>query len=223
MSREGLKRDAAEAALRLIEPTLTPESVVGVGTGSTANFFIDGLARIRDRFAAAVSSSVASTERLEAAGVRVVDLGTAETLAVYVDGADEVAPGLELLKGGGGALTREKIVAASAERFICIVDESKTVDVLGTFPLPVEVIPMATRLVAGRLRELGGEPVLRAGFTTDNGNHILDVHGLAIDDPAVLETRINNIPGVVENGIFAVSTRPDTVLVATPEGVRSLP
>lgn len=223
MSREGLKRDAAEAALRLIEPMLTPESVVGVGTGSTANFFIDGLARIRDRFAAAVSSSVASTERLEAAGVRVVDLGTVEALAVYVDGADEVAPGLELLKGGGGALTREKIVAASAERFICIVDESKTVDALGTFPLPVEVIPMATRLVAGRLQELGGDPVLRAGFTTDNGNHILDVHGLAIDDPATLETRINNIPGVVENGIFAVSTRPDTVLVATPKGVRSLP
>lgn len=223
MSREGLKRDAAEAALRLIEPTLTPESVVGVGTGSTANAFIDGLARIRGRFAAAVSSSVASTERLEAASVRVIDLGTAETLAVYVDGADEVAPGLELLKGGGGALTREKIVAASAERFICIVDESKTVDALGTFPLPVEVIPMAMRLVAGRLRELGGDPVLRGGFTTDNGNHILDVHGLAIDDPAALETRINNIPGVVENGIFAVSTRPDTVLVATPEGVRSLP
>ena len=223
MSREGLKREAAEAALRLIEPSLTPESVVGAGTGSTANFFIDGLARIRDRFAAAVSSSVASTERLEAAGVRVVDLGTVEALAVYVDGADEVAPRLELLKGGGGALTREKIVAASAERFICIVDESKTVDVLGTFPLPVEVIPMAMRLVAGRLQELGGEPVLRAGFTTDNGNHILDVHGLAIDDPAALETRINNIPGVVENGIFAVSTRPDTVLVATPEGVRSLP
>lgn len=223
MSREGLKREAAEAALRLIAPTLTPESVVGVGTGSTANAFIDGLARIRGRFAAAVSSSVASTERLEAAGVRVVDLGTVEALAVYVDGADEVAPRLELLKGGGGALTREKIVAASAERFICILDESKTVDVLGTFPLPVEVIPMATRLVAGRLRELGGEPVLRAGFTTDNGNHILDVRGLAIDDPAALETRINNIPGVVENGIFAVSTRPDTVLVATPEGVRSLP
>ena len=223
MSREGLKRDAAEAALRLIEPTLTPESVVGVGTGSTANFFIDGLARLRDRFAAAVSSSVASTERLEAAAVRVVDLGTVETLAVYVDGADEVAPGLELLKGGGGALTREKIVAACAVRFICIVDESKTVDVLGTFPLPVEVIPMATRLVARRLRELGGEPVLRAGFVTDNGNHILDVHGLVIDDPAALETRINNIPGVVENGIFAVSTRPDTVLVATSEGVRSLP
>ena len=223
MSREGLKREAAEAALRLIEPTLTPESVVGVGTGSTANFFIDGLARLRDRFAAAVSSSMASTERLEAAAVRVVDLGTVETLAVYVDGADEVAPGLELLKGGGGALTREKIVAASAERFVCIVDESKTVDVLGAFPLPVEVIPMATRLVAGRLRELGGEPVLRAGFTTDNGNHILDVHSLVIDDPTALETHINNIPGVVENGIFAVSTRPETVLVATPEGVRSLP
>lgn len=223
MSSEGLKRDAAEAALRLIEPTLTPKSVVGVGTGSTANFFIDGLARLRDRFAAAVSSSLASTKRLEAAAVRVVDLDTVDALAVYVDGADEVAPGLELLKGGGGALTREKIVAASAERFICIVDESKTVDVLGTFPLSVEVIPMATRLVAGRLRELGGEPVLRAGFTTDNGNHILDVHGLVIDEPAALETRINNIPGVVENGIFAVSTRPDTVLVATPEGVRSLP
>ena len=223
MSRDALKRDAAEAALRLIEPLLAPESVVGVGTGSTANFFIDGLARIRDRFAAAVSSSVASAERLEAAGVRVVDLSTVETLAVYVDGADEVTPARDLLKGGGGALTREKIVAAAAERFVCIVDESKAVDALGAFPLPVEVIPMARRVVAGRLRDLGGEPVLRAGFVTDNGNHILDVHGLAIDEPAALETRINNIPGVVENGIFAASTRPDTVLVATSEGIRSLP
>ena len=167
--------------------------------------------------------SVASAERLEAAGVRVVDLRTVETLAVYVDGADEVTPAHDLLKGGGGALTREKIVAAAAERFVCIVDESKAVDALGAFPLPVEVIPMARRLVEGRLRDLGGAPVLRPDFVTDNGNHILDVHGLAIDEPAALETRINNIPGVVENGIFAASTRPDTVLVATPEGIRSLP
>ena len=219
MNQDALKRDAAEAALRLIEPLLTPTSIVGVGTGSTANFFIEGLQTIRHHFAAAVSSSEASAERLESAGIRVVDLNDAETLAVYVDGADEVAPGQELIKGGGGALTREKIVAAAADRFICIVDESKRVSTLGAFPLPVEVIPMAKRLVAGRLRELGGDPVLRADVVTDNGNQILDVHGLAINDPAAMETRINTTPGVVENGIFAASTRPQTVLVATPTGV----
>ena len=222
MNQDALKRNAAEAALRLIEPLLTPTSIVGVGTGSTANYFIEGLQTIRHRFTAAVSSSEASAERLESAGIRVVDLNDAEILAVYVDGADEVAPGRELIKGGGGALTREKIVAAAADRFICIVDESKRVATLGAFPLPVEVIPMARRLVADRLRDLGGDPVLRADVT-DNGNHILDVHGLTIDAPEALETRINNIPGVVENGIFAVSTRPHTVLVATPEGVHSLP
>lgn len=219
MNQDALKRNAAEAALRLIEPLLTPDSIVGVGTGSTANYFIEGLQTIRHHFAAAVSSSEASAERLESAGIRVVDLNEAETLAVYVDGADEVALGRELIKGGGGALTREKIVAAAADRFICIVDESKRVSTLGAFPLPVEVIPMARRLVADRLRDLGGDPVLRAEVVTDNGNQILDVHGLAIDAPATLETRINNIPGVVENGIFAVSTRPHTVLVATPAGV----
>ena len=215
MNQDALKRNAAEAALGLIEPLLTPNSIVGVGTGSTANFFIEGLQTIRHRFAAAVSSSEASAERLESAGIRVIDLNEAETLAVYVDGADEVAPGRELIKGGGGALTREKIVAAAADRFICIVDESKRVSTLGTFPLPVEVIPMARRLVADRLRDLGGDPVLRANVT-DNDNQILDIHGLTIDDPAALETRINNIPGVVENGIFAASTRPHTVLLATP-------
>ena len=214
MNQDALKRNAAEAALRLIEPLLTPTSIVGVGTGSTANFFIEGLQTIRHRFAAAVSSSEASAERLESAGIRVIDLNETEALAVYVDGADEVAPGRELIKGGGGALTREKIVAAAADRFICIVDESKRVPTLGAFPLPVEVIPMARRLVADRLRDLGGDPVLRADVT-DNGNQILDVHGLAIDAPATLEARINNIPGVVENGIFA-STRPHTVLLATP-------
>ena len=219
MNQDALKRNAAEAALRLIEPLLTPDGTVGVGTGSTANYFIEGLQTIRHHFAAAVSSSEASAERLESAGIRVIDLNEAETLAVYVDGADEVAPGRELIKGGGGALTREKIVAAAADRFICIVDESKRVSTLGAFPLPVEVIPMARRLVADRLRDLGGDPVLRADVT-DNGNQILDVHGLTIDAPATLETRINNIPGVVENGIFA-STRPHTVLVATRNGVRS--
>ena len=203
-------------------PSLVPDAVVGVGTGSTTNHFIDALAAERSRFQAAVSSSVASTRRLESHGIRVLDLNAVDAVAVYVDGADEVAPDCALVKGGGGALTREKIVAASARRFVCIVDAGKVVDGLGAFPLPVEVIPMARRLVAAKLRELGGEPVPRRGFVTDNGNQVLDVHGLVVADPAELEMRINTIPGVVENGIFAISTRPQLVLVGSAEGVRQL-
>ena len=220
MTQDERKRQAAAAALELIRPSLQPDAVVGVGTGSTANHFIDVLAGERERFAATVASSVASAERLQSKGVRVVQLNDVERVAAYVDGADEVAPDRAVLKGGGGALTREKIVAASAARFVCIVDDTKLVATLGSFPLPVEVIPMAQRLVAEQLRALGGDPVPRNGFVTDNGNRILDVHGLAIGEPAVLETRINNIPGVVENGLFAVSTRPQAVLVASAGGVQ---
>lgn len=220
MTQDDRKRQAAEAALAMILPSLCRDAVVGVGTGSTANHFIDVLAGERERFAAAVASSVASARRLESKGIRVVDLNDVERLIVYVDGADEVAPDRAVLKGGGGALTREKIVAAAAARFVCIVDNTKLVTRLGAFPLPVEVIPMAERLVAERLRTLGGDPVPRDGFATDNGNRILDVHSLAIDDPAALEARINNIPGVVENGLFAISTRPHTVLVGSASGVQ---
>lgn len=220
MTQDERKRQVAAAALELILPSLHADAVVGVGTGSTANHFIDALAGERERFAAAVASSVASAERLQSKGIGVVQLNDVGSVAVYVDGADEVAPDRAVLKGGGGALTREKIVAASAARFVCIVDDTKLVATLGSFPLPVEVIPMAQQLVAERLRALGGNPVPRDGFVTDNGNRILDVHGLAIAEPAALETRINNIPGVVENGLFADSTRPQAVLVGSASGVQ---
>ena len=213
------KRDVAGAAIARVEPLLHPDCILGVGTGTTANFFIDALAGLRDRFHAAVSSSAASTARLEERGVRVLDLNDVDMIAVYVDGADEVDPGRALTKGGGGALTREKIVASAAARFLCIVDHSKMVDVLGTFPLPVEVIPMARRVVERALARLGGEPRHRLSFVTDNGNDIVDVHGLAIPDPSSLEAEINAIPGVVENGLFARETRPEAILVGTPNGV----
>ena len=216
-----LKRRVALAAVDAVVPSLGTGAIVGVGTGSTTNHFIDALAKLKDRFEAAVSSSIASAERLAAHGVRVIDLNDAETIAVYVDGADEVEPGGALIKGGGGAHTREKIVAAAAEQFICIVDESKEVDTLGAFGVPVEVVPMARRSVAGQLRALGGEVRERASFVTDNGNAVLDLHGLTVADPDGLEAQINNLAGVVENGIFAVN-RPDLVLVGTPEGVREL-
>ena len=213
------KRDVADAAVARIAPLLDGNAIVGVGTGSTANHFIDALAGLRGAFRAAVSSSDASTARLQGHGIDVLDLNDAETIAVYVDGADEVEPGRALTKGGGGALTREKIVASAAETFLCIVDDTKMVDVLGAFPLPVEVLPMARRLVERALARLGGEPRHRHGFVTDNGNDIVDVHGLAITDPEDLEAAINAIPGVVENGLFARSTRPAAVLVGTANGV----
>ncbi len=221
MAQDTLKRSAAEAALDYIESRLGRHSVVGVGTGSTANFFIDALARIRHKFDAAVASSEATSRRLADHGIPVLDLNAAPPPCVYVDGADEIAPNRCLTKGGGGALTREKIVAASADEFVCIADQSKLVGRLGGFPLPVEVIPMARGLVARALLRLGGSPEWRQGFTTDNGNIILDVHGLHIEDPAVLEAEINNIAGVVCNGLFAAN-RADMVLVAGAGGVRRI-
>ena len=219
MSQDAQKRLAAQAALTVIQPLLAPGRVIGVGTGSTANHFIDALPELRSMFAGAVSSSVETARRLRARDIRVFDLNDVEAVAVYVDGADEVAPGRVLVKGGGGALVREKIVAACAQCFVCVVDQSKVVDALGAFPLPVEVVPLARRFVSRRLRALGGEPSFRVGFETDNGNHILDVRHLPMDDPPALERALNAIPGVVDNGLFAASARPQVVLVGTPRGV----
>lgn len=219
MNQDALKRSAAQAAIDYIKPKLGPKSIVGVGTGSTTNFFIDYLADIKHIFDATVSSSEASTERLRSHGIQVLDLNYVDEVSVYVDGADEVDVNRALIKGAGGALTREKIVAASAEEFVCIVDESKVVDVLGAFPLPVEVIPMARRLAAQALQKLGGAPELRENTITDNGNIILDVHELTISEPAALETAINNIVGVVANGIFAAQAA-DVVFIAAEGGVR---
>lgn len=216
MTQDELKQAVAAAAVREVPD----DAVIGVGTGSTANFFIDALAARKDRIRAAVASSEASAQRLQRAGIAVVDLNSVDALPVYVDGADEVDSGLAMIKGGGGALTREKIVAAVAARFICIADESKRVAKLGRFPLPIEVIPMAQAYVARELVRLGGEPRLRSGFVTDNGNAILDVHGLDIADPARLESELNQIVGVVTNGLFA--RRPaDVLLLGTGEGVRT--
>jgi ribose 5-phosphate isomerase A len=217
MNQDQMKQRAAEAALEYV----VDGAVVGVGTGSTVNFFIDALAGRRLRLAGAVSSSEASTRRLAAHGIPVLDLNDAGELEVYVDGADEATRGLHLIKGGGGALTREKIVAAASRRFVCIVDEKKLVGHLGAFPLPVEVIPMARNLVARQLRRFGGEPVWREGAVTDNGNHILDVRNLRIADPVALEEEINQLAGVVTVGLFA--RRPaDVLLVGTPSGVVTL-
>jgi ribose 5-phosphate isomerase A len=220
MSAEGdaKKRLAAQAALDYV----IDGAVIGVGTGSTVNFFIDALISYRDRVRAAVSSSNASSQRLIAGGIPVLDLNDVDELGVYVDGADEATRSLHLIKGGGAALTREKIVAAAAARFVCIADESKVVDRLGTFPLPVEVIPMARTLVTRRLASYGGRAVWRQGVVTDNGNHILDVHGLTIDDPCALESELNQIAGVVTVGLFA--RRPaDVLIIGTAQGVRVLP
>ena len=208
MDQNALKKQVAEAALRFV-----PEGeVIGVGTGSTANFFIDGLATMKDRIKGAVASSDATAERLKGHGIPVLSLNDVDSLPVYVDGADEVNAHREMIKGGGGALTREKIVAAVAREFVCIVDGSKQVKRLGRFPLPVEVIPMARSLVARKLVALGGQPEYREGFVTDNGNIILDVHNLDIVNPIEMEEKINNIVGVVTNGLFA--KRPaDVVLV----------
>jgi ribose 5-phosphate isomerase A len=217
MTQDELKALVGRAAVDYV----VPGSVVGVGTGSTVNCFIDALAAIKDRVKGAVSSSVKSTERLQALGIQVFDANEVESLPVYIDGADEIDRGGNMIKGGGAALTREKIVADMAERFICIADESKLVDVLGRFPLPVEVIPMARELVARRLRALGGSPRLRAGVTTDNGNVILDVSGLSITDPAAMEAEITQWPGVVTVGIFA-RNRARVCLLGTAQGVKTL-
>jgi len=217
MTQDEMKKAVAQAALDYIEPG----TVVGVGTGSTANHFIDFLATIKGKIEGTVASSVASAERLKKHGIPVFDLNAVGDLNVYVDGADETNRHLHLIKGGGGALTREKVVAAASRKFVCIADESKLVDVLGTFPLPVEVIPMARSYVARELVKLGGRPELREGFTTDNGNVILDVHDLQILNPVELEGRLNNLVGVVTNGLFAM--RPaDVVLLGTPSGVKTL-
>jgi ribose 5-phosphate isomerase A len=205
-NQDQLKKQAAEAALSHVEG-----GVIGVGTGSTVNHFIDLLAGIKGRIDGAVSSSEASSKRLEQHGIPVLDLNATGDLALYVDGADEANQSLQLIKGGGGALTREKIVAAASARFVCIADEGKLVSMLGAFPLPVEVIPMARSYVARQLAKLGGNPVWREGYTTDNGNLILDVHGLQIMEPMQLEQDINNIAGVVTVGIFAL--RPADVLI----------
>ena len=216
MTQDEKKRRAAESALQYVRDG----EVIGVGTGSTVNFFIDALAAHKDRIAGAVSSSEASTLRLRSHGIAVLDLNATGDLGVYVDGADEATRALELIKGGGGALTREKIVAGCSRQFVCIVDEQKVVERLGRYPLPVEVIPMARSHVARGLARLGGEPRLREGFTTDNGNQILDVHGLDIPDPAALETEINQITGVVTVGLFA--RRPaDVLLLGGQEGVKT--
>ena len=220
MTQDELKRLVAQAAVDYVKKNAPQGSVIGVGTGSTANCFIDALAPLLGHFCGAVASSEASRERLEAIGFKVFDLNEVSEIPFYVDGADEVDASLSAIKGGGAALTREKIVAAVASRFICIADASKKVEVLGRFPLPVEVIPMARAHVARRLKALGGEPKWREGVITDNGNLILDVHGLAITDPVGLESEIDHISGVVTNGLFA--RRPvDLLLLSTPDGVAS--
>lgn len=217
MNQDEQKRAAARAAIQHI-PT---GRIVGVGTGSTANYFIDELAGIRSRIEGAVASSEATAQRLRSHGIEVMDLNIVDELPVYVDGADEITEYLHMIKGGGGALTREKIVAAVAKKFICIADQSKLVAVLGKFPLPMEVIPMARSYVAREIIRLGGQPMLRQGFTTDNGNVILDVHGLQILNPVELETEFNQITGIVTNGLFA--RRPaDLLLLGGEEGVRTI-
>jgi len=217
MNQDEMKKAVTEAALEFVESG----SVIGVGTGSTANHFIDALARIKGRIDGAVASSEATAGRLAAHGIRVLDLNSAGDLPLYVDGADEATRHLHLVKGGGGALTREKIVAAASRTFVCVADESKLVGVLGAFPLPVEVIPMARSYVARQIVALGGEPVLREGFTTDNGNQILDVRNLKITNPVELEERLDHIAGVVTNGLFA-RRGADVLLLGTAGGVQRL-
>lgn len=217
MDQNALKKAVAEAAIAHVERG----EVLGVGTGSTANFFIDALAPLRDDIPGAVASSQATADRLRKIGIEVLDLNMVGGISVYVDGADEINAALEMIKGGGAALTREKIVAAVARKFVCICDGSKKVDRLGVFPLPVEVIPMARSYVARELVKLGGNPVYRDGTVTDNGNVILDVWNLPIDVPRQMEERINNIVGVVTNGLFAL--RPaDVLLLGTADGVETL-
>jgi ribose 5-phosphate isomerase A len=217
MTQDDLKRAVARAAVAHVPMG----GIIGVGTGSTANYFIDELAKVKHRFDGAVASSDATAQRLKAAGIEVVDLNTVIELEVYVDGADEVNRSLAMIKGGGGALTREKIVAAVSRTFVCIADESKLVDVLGRFPLPVEVIPMARSYVARELVRLGGQPEWRQGFVTDNGNWILDVYNLQILQPVELEAALNQITGAVTNGLFA-RRGADVLLLGTATGVQTL-
>ena len=217
MTQDELKTLVGQAATAYV----LPGTVVGVGTGSTVNCFIDALATMKGRIAGAVSSSDKSSERLRAHGIAVLDSNTLESIPVYIDGADEIDASGCMIKGGGAALTREKIVADLAERFVCIADASKLVDVLGRFPLPIEVIPMAAAQIARRLRALGGRPVLRAGVVTDNGCSLIDVHGLSITDPLAMECEINQWPGVVACGIFA-RNRAGVCLLGTPQGVQTL-
>ncbi len=220
MTQDELKQAVAKAAVEYILPMLESDTIVGVGTGSTANLFIDELAKYKHDFDGTVASSEASSERLKSHGIPVYDLNSVSSIRVYVDGADESNEHLRLIKGGGAALTREKIVTACSDEFVCIADESKLVKVLGDFPLPVEIIPMARGHVARELVKLGGDPVLREGTVTDNGNHILDVYNLDILDPVALETKIDGIVGVVTNGLFA--KRPaDVLLLATKTGIKT--
>ena len=217
MSQDDLKRAVAQAAIQYVPM----DCIVGVGTGSTANFFIDELGKIKHKIRGAVASSEASAKRLLGHGIEVLSLNEAGDLPVYVDGADEITKHMHMLKGGGGALTREKIVAAASKKFICLCDSSKLVNVLGRFPLPIEVIPMARSYIAREIIKLGGQPKLREGFITDNGNIILDVHNLEIMNPVDLETKLNHLAGVVTNGLFA--RRPaDVLLLGTPDGVQTM-
>ena len=216
MTQDELKQAVARAAIDYV-----PQGIIGVGTGSTANFFIDELAKVKSRFDGAVASSEATAQRLRGHGIAVYELNDVGELEIYVDGADEITRHMHMIKGGGGALTREKIVAACSKKFICLADASKLVDVLGSFPLPVEVIPMARSYVARELVKLGGQPQLREGFTTDNGNVILDVHGLSILNPVELETSLNQLVGVVTNGLFAQRAA-DVLLLGTAEGIKTM-
>lgn len=217
MTQDEQKRAAAQAAIQYIPG----DCVVGVGTGSTANYFIDELAKIKHKIEGAVASSEATAQRLKGYGIEVIDLNSVDVLPVYIDGTDEITEHLAMIKGGGGALTREKIVAAVAKKFICIADQSKLVKILGRFPLPVEVVPMARSYVAREITRLGGQPALRQAFTTDNGNIILDVWGLQILDPVELETTLNHITGVVTNGLFA-RRGADVLLLGTDEGIQTI-
>ena len=219
MTQDELKKQVAQAALSEISDCLHDDVIIGVGTGSTVNFFIDALAQYKNRFKGAVASSESTANRLKAHGVEVFDLNELSSLEVYIDGVDEVNPALELIKGGGAALTREKIVVAVSKKIICIADASKAVEILGGCALPVEVIPMARSYVARQIVQMGGNPVYREGVITDNGNVILDVHGLKITDAKALETALNNVVGVVTNGLFALRGA-DLLLLATPEGVK---
>lgn len=221
MTQDELKQAVANAALNYIKPKLESDSIIGIGTGSTANYFIDALASIKGQINATVASSEASAQRLKGHGIQVYDLNSVDRVDFYIDGADEANSALQLIKGGGAALTREKIVTAVADEFICIADESKLVHTLGAFPLPIEVIPMARSHVARELVKLGGDPVYREGVVTDNGNVILDMYNFSIEQPLAIEQKINGITGVVTNGLFAIKPA-DVLLLGTADGVRTL-